>query len=435
MDWRNGLSELITAAAYVCAALALFTLFSNKRTKLLGPVRWYVAASLGIAAIVQFAAGFFACQDQSAKAAQANLGAAAWLLVVAIALWPFSAYLRKAIVASFGQRLQRQLEQAESAAQEARRSLLQAEEIAHVGHWQYDVATKQASWSDEVYRIHGLAKNDSIPDFESALKFYHPDDREILREAFHNTIETKTGYELTVRLPRKNGELNYVITRAAARLDADGNVAAIFGIFLDITPQKIIEEKLRTANIRSEQSNKVLQELALLDSLTGLPNRRHFDATLDSEFRRAVRDGTSLGLILVDLDRFKNYNELYGHTAGDDCLRKIAAAIAAVPQRPSDLVARSGGEEFAVLLPGVTKAGAELVARRIAGVVREQGLEHRANPEKIVTASCGVAVFQQAADALLPLNLVQHAEQALYEAKLTGRNRVSTHAERTTTAY
>jgi diguanylate cyclase (GGDEF)-like protein len=126
---------------------------------------------------------------------------------------------------------------------------------------------------------------------------------------------------------------------------------------------------------------------------------------------------------------------MYGHPAGDDCLRKVAAAISGVPQRPGDLVARYGGEEIVVLLPGTTKQGAEAVARRITAVVHDLGLAHKANPERVVTISCGVAVFSNAAEALLPLNLVEHADQALYEAKLTGRNRISFYAQRALTTH
>jgi diguanylate cyclase (GGDEF)-like protein len=164
--------------------------------------------------------------------------------------------------------------------------------------------------------------------------------------------------------------------------------------------------------------------MAMQDSLTGLPNRRHFDAALAQEFKRAARDNVALSLIMIDLDHFKGFNDLYGHPAGDACLRRVAEAVAGVPQRPADLVARYGGEEMMVLLPNTGAAGAAIVARLLRNAVRELQMPHAASPERFVTVSCGVASFLPARDPHVPVVLVERADTALYRAKLAGRNRV-----------
>jgi diguanylate cyclase (GGDEF)-like protein/PAS domain S-box-containing protein len=430
MNWQAGLPNIIAAIAYGCAAAALFNLFSSGRTKTLGPARWFVAGSLGLAGLLQL--GYVAADSRGMGnvAVAMNLLSALCLLAIAGGLWPFLSHMNGRLADSIGRKVQRKVQDSEAGWSETQRWLLLSEEIAHVGHWHYDIASRKMTWSDEIYRIHGLVKGKYTPDVDSGIKCFHPDDRSVLATAFQTLLQTKQGYELALRLLRPNGEIRHVVTRAAAQLRADGSIMSVFGVFLDVTDQKHTEEKLLAANLRTQQTNKVLQELALVDSLTGLPNRKHFDATLDSEFRRAVRDGAALALIMIDLDRFKNFNEVYGRQSGDEAFRKVATAIASIPQRPGDLVARCGSGKIAVLLPGATKEGAEALARRFNAEIQEMGIAHKTSPEAVVTISCGVAVFHHAADALLPMNLIQHAEQALYEAKLCGRNRVSSYAER-----
>ena len=129
-------------------------------------------------------------------------------------------------------------------------------------------------------------------------------------------------------------------------------------------------------------------------------------------------------MIMIDLDHFKGYNDLFGHPAGDDCLRNVASAIRGALLRPGDFAARYGGEELAVLLPATDFTGAEMVAGQIAQAVRALRLPHPATPAGIVTVSCGVAVYDPETDAHDPVKLVSRADQALYRAKLGGRNRI-----------
>jgi diguanylate cyclase (GGDEF)-like protein len=185
-----------------------------------------------------------------------------------------------------------------------------------------------------------------------------------------------------------------------------------------------LERELGEAKAALESSNAALTSLAFNDGLTGLANRRHFEKALHREWRIARRSG-ALALVMIDADHFKQYNDLYGHPAGDQCLRTIARAIESGLRRPGDLAARYGGEEFAVLLPATDLAGARAVAETIRAAVQDAKLEHRGNPAGIVTISAGVCTLVPTAAANNPLALVREADRALYAAKAEGRNRVA----------
>jgi diguanylate cyclase (GGDEF)-like protein len=184
------------------------------------------------------------------------------------------------------------------------------------------------------------------------------------------------------------------------------------------------EAKLVIAHDNLDQLNKHLQNLALEDGLTGLANRRHFDIVLSEEFARALRNRETLGLIMIDVDWFKQYNDIYGHRAGDDSLRRIADMIKEVPQRTGDLAARYGGEEMAVLLPQTTLESAAIIAERLRADIAALDIQHAASPLTIVTISVGVAVIRPSLPSDTPEQLVEEADRALYIAKAKGRNRV-----------
>lgn len=189
------------------------------------------------------------------------------------------------------------------------------------------------------------------------------------------------------------------------------------------------EANLTRARDELQQVNRVLEVMALQDSLTNLPNRRRFDATLDSEFQRALRQRGMLALLIIDVDRFKQFNDIYGHPAGDECLKQIGATILACRRRPGDLVARHGGEEFAVLLPGSDQAGALAVAEQIRAAVFALQLQHNGHDAGVVTVSIGVESMAPAQGTNTILQLLRHADQALYAAKSGGRNCVRAHLD------
>ncbi|MCJ2116538.1 sensor domain-containing diguanylate cyclase [Methylobacterium sp. J-001] len=178
------------------------------------------------------------------------------------------------------------------------------------------------------------------------------------------------------------------------------------------------ETKLLAANAR-------LAAQAATDALTGLGNRRRFDETVAQEWDRAVRGHRPLSLILIDADCFKGFNDTYGHQRGDEALRLIAGSIRAAANRASDMTCRIGGEEFAVILPEIDLAGAEIVAERIRTAVMGWAMPHAAGPHAVLTVSCGVASVPE---ILVPnaAALVAKSDEALYVAKEGGRNQVRT---------
>lgn len=179
----------------------------------------------------------------------------------------------------------------------------------------------------------------------------------------------------------------------------------------------------RTAEL--ETANQRLQNLARTDALTGLPNRRHFDELQTIEMRRTRREKMPLALLICDVDFFKAYNDRLGHVAGDECLQTVAHALQAGLIRAGDMVARIGGEEFAVLLPGADLEGATRVAERLRAKVQDCAIAHpQSAAASVVTVSIGLAVSHP--EAPMEFDALYHlADEALYRAKEAGRNRVA----------
>jgi diguanylate cyclase (GGDEF)-like protein len=189
--------------------------------------------------------------------------------------------------------------------------------------------------------------------------------------------------------------------------------------------------RLREHERNQELSHAVelLAKLSAEDGLTQIANRREFDRRLDIEWGRARRDGTPLSLIMVDVDCFKNYNDHYGHQAGDACLQQIAKSLRGIPQRPADLVARFGGEEFVVLLPATAQEDAALLAERMRAAIVDLQIPHSTSRVASgVTASFGVAAMHPAGNQQAAA-LIAAADAALYVAKEKGRNCVALHEQ------
>ena len=219
----------------------------------------------------------------------------------------------------------------------------------------------------------------------------------------------------TYRFRRKDGSWAWLEARMHVVRGADGAPKEFVANSRDITRQKEAEQALESA--LSE-----LAELASTDGLTGVANRRRFDEALSLEWRRSMRSGETMSVLLIDADHFKSYNDRYGHQAGDDCLRMIASTIATTMRRPHDLVARYGGEEFAVILPGTDAAGARRVAQSILVAIELVDQLHEGNADGVVTVSIGVATLVPTSSQAPDL-LVEAADKALYAAKRNGRNR------------
>jgi diguanylate cyclase (GGDEF)-like protein len=175
--------------------------------------------------------------------------------------------------------------------------------------------------------------------------------------------------------------------------------------------------------LNKELSDHRHRDAAQNDFVTGVGNRRYFDEVLRRHFRRARKYAQPLAVIMIDADDFKAYNDLYGHPAGDRCLQALAQVFVNAC-RPSDIVGRYGGEEFAVLLPDTNAQVALSVAQRMLVQVRALSLKHAGSPGGIVTVSLGVASMVPHSDEMVPHDLVEAADRALYKAKQEGRNRI-----------
>jgi diguanylate cyclase (GGDEF)-like protein/PAS domain S-box-containing protein len=247
----------------------------------------------------------------------------------------------------------------------------------------------------------------------------HPDDAERLEKVFRSLLDGETDRQSIINRIRHRGG-RWIWVEAQLRAVIDPQTAAcsgIVGTLRDISARKALEEAAADANRR-------LRALAGEDGLTGLANRRAFDDALMREHRRAKREKKNLALIMIDVDRFKAFNDRYGHLAGDDCLRKVAGVLLTALHRPGDLAARYGGEEFAALLPDTDEEGAARVAERIRAAVVGLAIEHDSSPSNFVTISAGVAGLNEIEPQGEAEALVRAADQALYCAKRDGRDAV-----------
>ena len=252
-----------------------------------------------------------------------------------------------------------------------------------------------------------LFREEDIKAGSNSFLEVHPEDRERLRNAFRRTVETGVGERAEFRFVLKDGNIRHMESDGRAILGADGKVSKVVVVSRDITALKTLEAELR--------------EMSALDSLTGLPNRRHFLSRLEQESARIHRlDGHRAAVLMLDSDHFKRINDAYGHAAGDQVLAHLARLMKD-ELRKVDTVGRVGGEEFAIILPGADLVSAEAFAERL----RKRIASNPSNQEGTVvpiTVSIGVASMDttdsKAADALV------RADRALYRAKAEGRNRV-----------
>ncbi len=241
----------------------------------------------------------------------------------------------------------------------------------------------------------------------------HPDDQKPLAEELDRRLQAGDMTARTSFRSRcKDGRYIWLETNIRRLKDGSGFVA----VARDVSERKALEAQL-------EDANNQLRVLAQEDGLTGLPNRRRFDEALGTEYRRAMRAGSPLAVIMLDVDRFKAFNDTYGHPGGDACLQALAGVLNTRCRRPADLPARYGGEEFVLLLPNTDAAGAVAVAECIRAGVRALAIPHAGSEFGVATVSIGVAAMAPG-HSQGPAALVDAADAALYQAKRAGRDAV-----------
>jgi diguanylate cyclase (GGDEF)-like protein/PAS domain S-box-containing protein len=243
-----------------------------------------------------------------------------------------------------------------------------------------------------------------------------PEDRQIVAAAMGQLASGEANEVRTqVRALRSDGRLIWVEASAKRVETPSAATPETILVLRDITSRKALEQEL-TSQARE-------------DGLTGLANRRALDEALEQEWRRTVRAGSQMALVLLDVDYFKQFNDHYGHHAGDDCLRAISNVVGTVARRRGDLAGRFGGEEFAVLIGDPQAYTAEEVATEIRSGVEALAIPHAGTGSgRLVTVSLGVAtaLARVGGTIRMPESLVQAADNALYRAKDRGRNRVET---------
>lgn len=200
-------------------------------------------------------------------------------------------------------------------------------------------------------------------------------------------------------------------------------VSGFLVLATDVTEFRSALDEAERTKAWVDETNRKLEILSRTDPLLGISNRRDFEERLGIEWKRAQRDGTPLSILMADVDSFKTYNDLYGHQAGDRCLRLIAQALRRLARRPTDIVARYGGEEIVVVLPDTPAAGARRLAASIERAIAALAIPHAESPhDGRVTVSIGLATVVPRAGET-PLSLIAAADGALYDAKNSGRNR------------
>jgi len=225
------------------------------------------------------------------------------------------------------------------------------------------------------------------------------------------TSESAISVDIWCDLPL-TGRRAYLTAVATPIYDDDWQIIGVMETVTDNTRVMDVETKLR--------------DLAGLDSLTGLANRRTFNDTLATEWRRSIRSGLALSLLMLDVDHFKQYNDSFGHQGGDQCLTSIARIIAESVQRAGDFAARYGGEEFAVILPITDEAGAQSIAENIRARIEQHAIPHpMSSVGRYVTVSIGRATATAHMNEQ-PAKIISLADMGLYQAKNLGRNRVCT---------
>jgi len=243
----------------------------------------------------------------------------------------------------------------------------------------------------------------------------HPEDRGWVVDFCIAQSQAGTDHEADYRALTASGGYVWIRDVVHVERNPDGTPKALIGFMFDITEQKKTEQKLL-------ELQRQLEELSFMDSLTGVANRRKFDAVFERDWANARRSGQPLSLILFDIDCFKQYNDHYGHVQGDQCLRTVGRALSTTTRAEDDFFARYGGEEFVLVLPSTHAVGARAIAERCQQAVADAAMPHAASPVgPRVTVSMGVGTIVPGPDDN-PMGFLDTVDQRLYRAKQGGRD-------------
>jgi diguanylate cyclase (GGDEF)-like protein/PAS domain S-box-containing protein len=318
-----------------------------------------------------------------------------------------------------------ELKRAQAAMARSEEQLRLAMEASNDGMWDWRCQQNVTDYSPSYYRMLGYAPEEFPTTLDGWLNLVHPDDHAHVANSYAACLENRIqSFEIEFRLRARVGGWRWILSRGkTVSWNANSKPLRVVGTTVDIHERKEVEEALRRANRKLEKqaaANAAMQALlieqATHDALTGLYNRRFMDDALQRELLRADRGGSAVSVLMLDIDRFKNFNDSYGHEAGNQVLVALSSLLR-VNIRESDIACRYGGEEFVIILPG---AGA-VDARHRAELIREDFSGIRIGPESLsATISIGLAVYPQ--HGVNVDQLLHAADTALYAAKNAGRN-------------
>jgi len=286
----------------------------------------------------------------------------------------------------------------------AETSLAEAQSIARIGSWEMDMASSVVRWSRELYRVFDVSTEEK-PTFGALLQRMHHDDRASALEAFQRTLDEHDPFMIEFRLLPSDGTLRWVRTKGRVEFDERGQPERLIGTAQDITEQRA--------------SRDSLLHQAFHDPLTGLPNRLLLLDRLTQAMARLARRPSTVGVIYLDIDRFRVFNDSLGHAAGDQLLLAVAARLTHLI-RPEDTLARTGGDEFVVLCEGLAgEDEAVSLADRICSSIQEPlAWDGR---DLVISMSAGIALSTN--DSVSPETLLRDADAAMYSAKRERRAR------------
>lgn len=283
--------------------------------------------------------------------------------------------------------------------------------------WQIDWSTLKFTYiGPQIEKLLGWSPASwvSVDDWAARM---HPDDREWVVNYCVCQSQAGADHEADYRALTSKGEYVWIRDVVHVVRNAQGEVQSLIGFMFDISERKKAEHQLLSLQ-------KELEALSYKDSLTGVANRRMFDAVMEKEWSNAKRSQQALSLILLDIDYFKQYNDEYGHIQGDDCLKRVAKTLSTVASRPRDFFARFGGEEFVIVLPETDEKSAGIIAERCREGILQEDIPHEKSmvgPVLTVSMGVGSVIPSRHQQAVAFIELV---DSRLYLAKKQGRNRI-----------
>lgn len=245
----------------------------------------------------------------------------------------------------------------------------------------------------------------------------HPDERAWAVDFCVAQSRAGVDHEADYRALTRDGRYVWIRDVVHVVRNQQGEVEALVGFMFDISERKKNEQKLL-------ELQRELERLSFKDGLTGVGNRRHFENVLEHEWQQAQASRQPLSVVMIDIDFFKQYNDRYGHVAGDDCLRRVGRLLDTATGRPRDFLARFGGEEFVLVLPDTDADTALRIAGRCREVIAAEAIPHESSPiSRMLSVSMGVGT-RVPDDDKPPLSFIAEVDRSLYLAKHRGRNRI-----------